>query len=64
MPAVSRRHLVRVALFAALAAGLLAASADAAPPPIYLALGDSVTFGYGDASSFVAYPSWSAPPSR
>jgi lysophospholipase L1-like esterase len=67
MPAVSRRHLVRVALFAALAAGLLAASADAAPRPIYLALGDSVTFGYeepgvvpspryGDATSFVAYP--------
>lgn len=67
MPAVSRRHRVRVALLAALAAGLLAASADAAPRPIYLALGDSVTFGYqepgvvpspryGDATSFVAYP--------
>jgi lysophospholipase L1-like esterase len=58
---------IRAAGLAALAAGVLAAPASAAPRATYLALGDSITFGYEEpqvvpapdyahASTFLAYP--------
>jgi lysophospholipase L1-like esterase len=63
---------IKLAVLAALVAGLVAAPATARPAPVtpgsaYLALGDSVTFGYQEpavvpapryarASSFVGYP--------